>query len=331
MELLNEVNERTLVITLLSGGASALLPAPQKGISLEEKQRTTSLLLKCGATIEEINIVRKHISEIKGGRLAALAYPATLLCIILSDVVGDYLPSIGSGPTVPDPSTFPDAVKILKHYSIWDNNPDSIRKYLEDGVMNKNLESPKPGDPRLSRVHNIILGNNRVALESAERKAKELGCNSLILSSYIEGEARYVGTVFSAITKELVATNHPIVKPGVLLAGGETTVIVNGSGKGGRNQELALSSAIRLCNLKGVVIASMGTDGLDGSSKAAGAIVDGTTLKRASDIGMDPAKYLKNNDSYHFFKKLNDLIITGPTGTNVNDIMVSVALEEGAR
>lgn len=326
MELLKGLDERTLVINLLSGGGSALLPAPADGISLVEKQKTTSLLLKCGATIAEINVIRKHISALKGGRLAALAYPATLLCIILSDVVGDSLPSIASGPTVADPSTFSDAIRILEYYSIWEKTPESVRNYLQKGTANKNLESPKPGDPRLSRVQNIILGNNRIALESAERKATELGCNALILSSYIEGEARHVGTVLSALVKETVTTDQPIVKPGVLLAGGETTVTVTGSGRGGRNQEVALSSALRVSSLKGVAIASVGTDGLDGSSEAAGAIVDGMTLKRALDMGMEPAKYLTDNDSYHFFKNLNDVVVTGPTGTNVNDVMVLVAL-----
>lgn len=328
IELLKGVNKRTLVICIISGGGSALLPYPQRSISLEEKQKVTSLLLKCGATIEEINIVRKHISGIKGGRLAALAYPATLLCLILSDVVGDPLPSIASGPTVPDPSTFAEAVEILKRYGVWEETPSSVRKYLNDGLANKNIESPKPGDIRLSRVHNIILGNNRVALEAAELKAKDLDFNSLILSSYIEGEARHVGTVFAALAREMVVNDHPIAKPGTLLAGGETTVTVIGSGRGGRNQELVLSAAIRLANLRGVALASIGTDGLDGSSDAAGAIVDGSTLKRAADRGMEPMSYLKNNDSYHFFKGLGDHIFTDPTGTNVNDVTVLVTLEE---
>ena len=327
MDLVNGLSERTLVINLLSGGGSSLLPAPQDGISLEEKQRTTSLLLKCGATIDDVNIVRKHISAIKGGRLAAIAYPATVLSIMLSDVVGDPLPTIASGPTVPDPSTFLDAILILKRYGIWKEIPESVRKYLEIGMAGKNPESPKPGDVRLSKVYNIILGNNRIALESAEREAKKLGCNTLILSSYIEGEARHVGTVLSALVKEMVAADQPIVKPGVLLAGGETTVTVIGSGKGGRNQEVALGAALHLSGLKGVAIASVGTDGLDGACDAAGAIIDGMTLKRASDMGMEPVNYLKDNDSYHFFKNLNDTILTGPTGTNVNDIMVLVALE----
>ena len=326
MELLRELDEKTLVITLLSGGGSALLPFPQRGISLEEKQDITNLLLRCGATIEEINVVRKHISRIKGGRLAAYAFPATILCLIISDVVGDHLPSIASGPTVPDPSTFSEAVEVLKHFYVWEKAPYAVRKCLNNGLLGKYPESPKPDDFRLSRVHNIILGNNRAALEAAELRARELGFNALILSSYIEGEARHVGSVFSSLAREMIVTNHPIAKPGILLAGGETTVTVTGSGKGGRNQETVLSSSIRLAGLMGTAIASVGTDGLDGISDAARAIIDGSTLKRALDKGLEPIKYLMNNDSYHFFKALNDLIFTGPTGTNVNDIMVLVAL-----
>lgn len=328
MELLRNADDKTLVIVLLSGGGSALLPSPQDGISLEEKQQTTTLLLKCGATIEEINVIRKHISKIKGGRLAASIYPATTLCLILSDVVGDPLPSIASGPTVPDPSTFSDALEILQHYGIWEKIPQSVRKYISDGLANKNPESPKPGDIRFSKVHNIVLGSNRVALEAAEKRVKELGLNSLILSSFIEGEARHVGTVFSALGREMLTCNRPLSKPGALLAGGETTVTVVGSGKGGRNQEFALSASLKLAGLKGIVIASMGTDGLDGSSDVAGAVVDGSTLRRAKDMGIEPVGFLKNNDSYNFFKVLNDTILTGPTGTNVNDVMVVVALEE---
>ncbi len=324
LTLLEGVNEATLVICLISGGGSALLPLPQRGISLEDKRKVTSLLLKCGSTIDEINVVRKHISGIKGGRLAASAYPATLVCLILSDVVGDPLTSIASGPTVPDPSTYADAVEVLKRYDIWRDVPLSVRRYLGDGLKGINPESPKPGDKRLSRVHNIILGSNRIALEAAEAKVKELQLNVLILSSHIEGEARHVGTALASIGREVVASDHPIPKPAVILAGGETTVTVTGGGVGGRNQELALSASLKLRGLEAVALASMGTDGLDGPTDAAGAIVDGYTVRRSLDRGMEPLKYLNNNDSYHLFSELGDLIRTGPTGTNVNDVMVVV-------
>ena len=328
MEMLKGLDERTLVITLLSGGGSALLPLPQEGISLEDKQETTNLLLTCGATIEEINVVRKHISRLKGGRLAAYAFPATVLCLLVSDVVGDALPSIASGPTVPDPSTFTEAVETLRRYNIWERIPDAVKEYLRGGVMGENPESPKPGDVRFSQVHNVLLGNGEVALEASERRAKELGLNSLILSSYMEGEARHVGTVLSALAREMIVTNRPLATPGVVLAGGETTVTVTGTGRGGRNQETVLGAALHLVKTHGVAIASMGTDGVDGSSDAAGAIIDGSTMTRALTRGIEPIHFLKNNDSYHFFRELNDLIFTGFTGTNVGDIMVIVVLDE---
>ncbi|UCH01413.1 MAG: glycerate kinase [Candidatus Bathyarchaeota archaeon] len=327
-ELLKRLDEKTLVILLLSGGGSALLPYPQEGITLEEQQKVTSLLLRCGARINEINTVRKHISQTKGGRLAALAYPATILCLIISDVVGDQVSSIASGPTAPNHSTFLDAVKILKYYDVWKKAPASVVRYLNNGVAGKNPECPKPGDVCFSKTHNIVLGSNRIALESAEQMAKKLGYNTLILSSYIEGEARHVGTVFSALARELIAANQPVIKPGVLLAGGETTVNVTGSGKGGRNQEMVLSAVTRLSGLKEVVFAAIDTDGVDGSTDAAGAVVDGFTYKRALPHGMDPITYLKNNNSHPFFKEINDLIYTGPTDTNVNDVIILVTLDE---
>ncbi|MFQ6075166.1 MAG: glycerate kinase [Candidatus Bathyarchaeia archaeon] len=324
LKLLEGLEKNDLVICLISGGGSALLPMPQTGISLEEKQSVTSLLLKCGATIDEVNVVRKHISGIKGGRLASLTYPASLLCLILSDVVGDPLTSIASGPTVPDPSTYSEAVEILRRYGIWDDVPGSVRRYLEDGLEGRNPESPKPGDRRLSTVHNIVIGSNRIALEAAEEKAKALGFNTLILSSFMEGEARHVGTVFAGIAREIAASDHPLSKPAVVLAGGETTVTVTGGGRGGRNQELVLSSSLRISGIRGVSVASIGSDGLDGPTDAAGAVADGSTVSRALGEGLEPVSYLGDNDSYSFFRGLGDLIYTGPTGTNVNDIMVIV-------
>lgn len=320
--LLEGLEENNLVICLISGGGSALLPLPQTGISLEEKQGVTGLLLRCGATIDEINVVRKHISGIKGGRLASLTFPATLICLILSDVVGDPLTSIASGPTVPDPSTYSEAIGVLSRYGVWEDVPGSVRRYLEDGLEGRNPESPKPGDRRLSKVHNIVIGSNRIALEAAEEKAKAMGFNTLILSSFVEGEARHVGTVLAGVAREIAASDHPLAKPVVVLAGGETTVTVTGGGKGGRNQELVLSSSLRIGGMRGVSIASIGSDGLDGPTDAAGAVADGLTVSRALMKGLDPVGYLYDNDSYTFFRGLGDLIYTGPTGTNVNDIMV---------
>jgi glycerate-2-kinase len=332
IDLVTNVNEKTLIITLLSGGGSALLPIPQQGITLKDKQQVTDTLLKCGATIEEVNVVRKHISKIKGGRLTTISYPATNLCLILSDVVGDSLTSIASGPTVPDPSTFAEAVDILRHYNAWNNTPIAVRNYLKGGLEGVNPESPKPNDPRFSKSTNVIIGNNQIALQSALMKAKELNLNSLILSSHIEGEARFVGRIFAAIAKEMAQYGNPISVPGLILAGGETTVTVKGSGKGGRNQELALEAALHLTNLNGVVLVALGTDGTDGPTDMAGAIVDGTTSLRCVMKGIDIQQHLQNNDSYPVFKELGDHIHTGSTGTNVNDLIliVSLANHEGS-
>ena len=325
-DLLKTIDETTLVIFLLSGGGSALLPMPLQGITLDEMRLVTNLLLKCGATINEINVVRKHVSRIKGGRLAVASYPATLLCLILSDVIGDPLSSIASGPTVPDPSTYSDAIQVLRRYGIWEETPQAIRLFLEEGLKGNHEESPKPGDPRFAKVRNIVLGNNAVALESAAKQAKEMGFNSLLLSSYVSGEARHVGTVFASIARELMVRDKPVSKPAAILAGGETTVTVTGTGRGGRNGELALNAAFGLAGLEGVALASFGTDGIDGLSDSAGAIVDGLTIERAKEMGLNPLDFLRNNDSHNFFKQLNDLIYTGPTGTNVNDVIIMVGL-----
>jgi len=325
-KLLADVKESDLVISLISGGGSALLPLPVDNITLAEKQDVTNSLLRCGATIDEVNIVRKHVSGIKGGRLARHTYPATLICLLISDVVGDPLPSIASGPTVPDPSTYSDAIGILKRYDVWESLPQAIRQHLNRGLEGKAPESPKPGDPHFKKVHNIILGSNRIALKAAGAKAMELALTPTTLSSFVEGEARHVGTVIASLARETAVSESFLRRPIAVLMGGETTVAVTGSGRGGRNQELVLSASLRINGLEGVAIASAGTDGLDGSTDAAGAIVDGSTARRAQEEGMNPVDYLDNNDSYHFFRDLEDLIITGPTGTNVNDVMILVSL-----
>lgn len=327
-QYLKGVTEETLILFLLSGGGSALLPSPQDGITLTEKKQITNLLLRSGATINDINVVRKHISKIKGGRLAVASFPATLLCLVLSDVLGDPLPSIASGPTVPDPSTYQDAIQILHRYAIWNDTPFSVQQFLLNGQEGKNTESPKAGDSRFAHVRNILLGNNSLALAAAERQALTMKLNPLILSSYIQGEARHVGTVLASIAREITEANKPIPQPGVVLAGGETTVTVTGTGQGGRNGEVALSASLALEDLEGVVIASLGTDGIDGLSDAAGAIVDASTLKKARTKNLSPLQYLQNNDSHHYFKELGDLVYTGPTGTNVNDVMIIVNLPD---
>jgi glycerate 2-kinase len=305
-DLARHATPRDLVICVISGGASALLPAPVPGLSLEHKQSVTRALLHAGATIHELNSVRKHLSTIKGGQLAAMAYPARVLSLILSDVIGDDLDVIGSGPTVGDSATVTDAGAVLRKYGVDD-----------PGCLH---ETPKPGDPRLSRVQNLIVGSNALAIGAAAAKAKELGYKPLVLSTFIEGETRDVASMHAAIAKEIVASGRPARRPVCILSGGETTCTVRGTGLGGRNQEFLLAAAIALQGMPDVTILSGGTDGIDGPTDAAGAIADGGTIARAASLGLDARAYLANNDSYHFFEPLNALIKTGPTGTNVMDV-----------
>jgi len=322
LNLLSQTKSDDLVICLISGGGSALLPLPCEGITLEEKRKTTELLLKCGATIQEINAVRKHISKIKGGRLACAAYPSELITLILSDVIGDDLAVIASGPTVPDKSTFLDAKEILGRYELLDKLPGSIIRHIQQGIKGKVPETPKENKTLFRRTFNLIVGSNVLAIRGAEKKAKELGFNTLFLSSSIEGEAKEIAKVHAAIAREILSTGNPIPPPACVISGGETTVTVKGDGLGGRNLEFALAAGMEIEGLDGVVILSAGTDGTDGPTDAAGGIVDGSTVKRAKKLGLDPQKYLERNDSYHFLKQLDDLVITGPTRTNVMDIRV---------
>ncbi|MEW6375326.1 MAG: glycerate kinase [Thermodesulfobacteriota bacterium] len=320
--LLKESGPKDLVIFLLSGGGSALLPFPAGEIRLEEKQEVTQLLLDCGADIKEFNTVRKHISQIKGGWLARWAYPSTMLSFILSDVVGDPLDVIASGPTVPDPSTFEEAWEILEKYSLFKEIAPSIQKYLLSGRKGKVEETPKPGDVVFERVFNTLIGSNIIALRAAEKEASSLGLNTLILSSLIVGETREAARFHSAIAKEVISSGNPIPKPACIISGGETTVTIKGHGLGGRNQEFALAAALEISGVEKVVLLSGGTDGTDGPTDAAGAIADNTTLKRAQSLGLGSKAHLENNDAYPFFQKLGDLLITGPTHTNVMDVRI---------
>jgi glycerate 2-kinase len=320
--LLTELNARDLVLVAISGGASALLSAPAQPITLGAKQKTTDLLLRAGATIYELNAVRKHISTLKGGQLASLAYPATVVGLILSDVIGDRLDVIGSGPTAPDPSTFTDATDVLRKFGLLKTVPGTVRERLEQGLREEIGETPKPGDPIFQHVHNIVIGSNRLALEAAAREAKTRGFHPLILSSVIEGEAREVARTHAQICREVAMSGNPVPSPACLLSGGETTVTVKGKGKGGRNQEFALAAALEIDGLRDSVVLSAGTDGTDGPTDAAGAIATGETIRRARQRGLDPAKHLTENDAYPFFDALGNLVKTGPTGTNVMDIHV---------
>jgi len=320
LDLIKKAGERDLVIVLLSGGASALLPAPVEGVSLTDKQVVTTLLLRSGATIQEINAVRKHVSHLKGGNMATAAAPATVLTLVLSDVVGNDLAGIGSGPTVPDPTTFHDAMAILHHYDLWDKIPQAIKDHLVQGSRSGSSETPKPNHPAFAKVHNVIIGDVRVALDAAAAQARRLGFHPVILSSSLTGEAREVAKVFGAMIREIVAADRPIKRPAALLAGGETTVTVRGTGAGGRCQEFTLALALEIAGLKKVTVFACGTDGVDGSTDAAGAVADGATLERAQALGMQPQRFLDQNDSYTFFHSLAQTLQTGPTRTNVTDL-----------
>ena len=322
IELVKSADERTLVICLLSGGGSALAPAPVKEISLEEKQEVTRLLLNAGASIGELNAVRKHLSILKGGGMARLAAPARLHVLILSDVVGDRLDTIASGPAVADESTFGDCLDICKRRHCYDSLPTGIRLRFQNGTQGRINETAKSGNVYLSTVVNTLVGNNRISVEAAENRARELGFNTLLLSTVLEGEAAEVGTFFAAVASEIHASGNPIPPPACVLAGGETTVTVRGNGKGGRNQEMALSSAIALSGMRDVIFLSGGTDGTDGPTDAAGGIIDGGTVRYGKNEGFDAREYLSRNDSYAYLKKVDGLIITGPTGTNVMDVQI---------
>ena len=322
LALVEKAAERDLIICLISGGGSALLIAPVQGISLTDKQNTTRLLLACGATIHEFNTVRKHLSRAKGGRLAQKAGPATVISLILSDVVGDDLDVIASGPTVPDSSTFQDAERILKGHGIWDQLAPPVRKHIEKGTAGQAADTPKPGDTIFGKCSQLLVGNNLQALQAASQEAQILGYRPLILSSKVEGEAREVAKFYAAIAREVRDSQNPLAPPLCVLAGGETTVTLKGDGRGGRNQEFALASAMAIAELDKIVFLSGGTDGTDGPTDAAGAIADGTTVARARAKNLDPNDFLRRNDSYRFFQELEDLVITGPTRTNVMDIYI---------
>ena len=319
--LVGKLTARDLLLVAVSGGASALLPAPADPVKLIAKQETTDLLLRAGANIHELNAVRKHLSFLKGGRLAKLAYPAQIVSLLLSDVIGDPLDVIGSGPTAPDESTFGGAIAVLERFDLIERVPHVVRSYLEDGAAGRVDETPKPGDPIFDNVRNVIVGSNLLALEAARSEALRLGYETEILSNAVDGEASAVGAEYA---NRLSATERD-GKRRCFLAGGETTVAVRGPGKGGRNQELALAAAIGMAGAPSVAVLSAGTDGTDGPTDAAGAFANGATIARATKLGIDAQQHLMHNNSYPFFDALGDLIRTGPTGTNVMDIQILLA------
>jgi len=320
---LENLTNRDCVFVLLTGGGSALLESLPEDIELDDLQKLSSVLLQCSATIHEINCIRKHISRIKGGQLARKIYPARCITLALSDVIGDDLSVIASGPTSPDPTNFDDALAILDKYEVTNQIPKVILEYLKRGSKGEIPDTPKKEDEIFKTVSNIVVGNNRLALNRAKETAESLGFGTIILTSMLEGEAKELAKVIASIVKEIQITDTPIKKPACILLGGEPTVRIQGSGKGGRNQELALAVALSQIH-NPFVFVSVGSDGTDGPTDAAGAIVDQTTLSRAESEGLNAQAYLKNNDAYNFFAPLDDLIITGPTGTNVMDVVFAL-------
>ena len=320
VEMLSDLTEKDLVICLISGGGSALMTLPQPTISLADVQALTGALLRCGATINEINAVRKHISRIKGGQLARLVHPAQVVSLILSDVVGNPLDVIASGPTVPDTVTFVQAYGVLEKYDLLDKVPTSIIEHLAAGVAGKIAETPKKGDAVFATVYNLIVGSNEIAAWAALNRARELGFNTQLLSTYVEGEAREVAKVLAAVAQEMAKSGQPLPRPACLVVGGETTVTITGEGQGGRNQEMALAAALAIEGWEDVMVVTLATDGTDGPTDAAGGVATGETVAWARELGLDPEEYLANNDSYHFLEALGELVVTGPTNTNVNDL-----------
>jgi glycerate 2-kinase len=309
-----------LVLSVISGGGSALLALPADGLDLAAKQSVSRLLLGCGASIQEINAVRKHLSQVKGGQLAVAAAPAPVINLMLSDVVGDDPDTIASGPFVPDRSTFQDVAAIMLRYNLAQKIPVAVQRYVERGLKGEVPETPKLESPAFRRVINLVVGSNYQALLAAAAAAKGRGYRPLILSSMITGETRDVAKVHAALAKEVRASGHPVRSPACLISGGETTVTLKGPGRGGRNQEFALAGAKELAGMSDVLLFSSGTDGSDGETDAAGAVADGFTCARALEAGMSPLRHLESNNAYPFFTRLGDLVITGPTRTNVMDI-----------
>lgn len=320
IQLLEDTKPDDLILCLISGGGSALLTSPAHGLDLADLQSVTTDLLACGANINEINTLRKHLDQVKGGGLARLAFPAKTITLILSDVVGNPLDVIASGPTVPDTTTFNRAHAIIEQYNLLDRVPGKVIRILNRGSSGEYPETPKPGDPVFANLQNVIIGSNLLAAEAAVEQAKVEGFHTLLLTTYLQGEARQVGRVLAAVAKQIAENGQPLPRPACVITGGETTVTLRGSGLGGRNQEMALSAVTDLAGLSNVAVVTLATDGGDGPTDAAGAVVTGQTLERARQAGIDPIDHLTRNDSYNFFAPLGDLLKPGPTFTNVNDL-----------
>ena len=322
IKMLNKTSTNDLVVMLISGGGSALLVSPRPGIKLEDKQAITSLLLRKGVPIEKMNIIRKHLSAVKGGQLACLAFPARIFSLIISDVIDDKLEAIASGATTPDPSSFQDAKAIFDDYDIWGELSDDFKTWFMGQMSTAMAETPKPGDPQFRKVTNMIIANNQKALVAVQRLAVERGFTPLILSSSVQGEAKEIARFYGAIAKEIRSRSQPVSPPACIIAGGETVVNVFGTGKGGRNTEMVLASLVDLEHQGDVAFFSVGTDGTDGPTDAAGAFGFSDSLQRGNLLGLHQKEFLKNNDSYTYFDKLQDLFSPGASGTNVIDLQI---------
>jgi hydroxypyruvate reductase len=322
LTLVSGLGPDDLVLCLISGGGSALLPLPREGLTLRDEVATTDLLLRSGADIVEINTVRKHLSRVKGGQLARAAAPARVATLVVSDIVGSPLDGIASGPTVPDPTTFADALAVLAKYRLTERVPPAVLATLRRGAGGELPETPKPGDRAFAGAETAVIADNATAARVAVAEGEAVGFRAQLLSTYVEGEAREVGRVLAGIGREILATGNPLPPPACLVCGGETTVTVSGTGRGGRNQEVALSAGRALAGLADVLVVSFATDGIDGPTDAAGAVADGTAWARARAKGFEPARHLADNNAYPVLDAVGDMIRTGPTNTNVNDLML---------
>lgn len=328
LNLAKKASQKDLLMVLISGGGSAQACLPTQEVSLEEKRLITARLLKAGAEITELNTIRKHLSQIKGGQLAKAAFPATVVSLIISDVIHNDLETIASGPTYWDSSTYKDAFQVLAKYNLWNSAPLSIKEIIEKGMEKKIQETVKKDEPIFRRVHNFIIGDNLRALKAGKRQAEKLGFRSYILTSSDKGEAKEIAKNYVSLMISLIYSPKIISKPLCLLAGGELTVTVKGDGRGGRNQEFVLAALLEiekhLRKKAEWLIISLGSDGIDGPTDAAGAWASSTTMEKAHKLSLDPSHYLSRNDSYNFFKKIGGLILTGPTHTNVMDLRLFI-------
>jgi glycerate 2-kinase len=315
-----QVQNDDLVIVLISGGGSALCSAPFEGISAADMQALTRELLACGAEIQEMNTIRKHVDRIKGGGLAQLLAPATVVTLILSDVIGSPLDVIASGPTAPDQTSYVDVAAIFDQYRIWETIPQSISSLVNDGLRGLAADTPKEGAECFRRVQNVLIADNAIACRAAQRACQSEGVKAQVMTTYLNGEAREVGKVLSSFAQQIRHTGEPFAPPCCLIFGGETTVTLHGKGKGGRNQEVVLGAVRSLAGLSDVLLITLATDGEDGPTDAAGAWASGETYEKARKLGLSVDQALADNDAYHFFAGLNQIVYTGPSGTNVNDI-----------